>query len=186
MGQQVKTSLGTAIIIIIAITAGMFIWQWQKNNQEAENIQTQSQIKKDINKQNKAVANEAAEFKTYENKTYKFSIQYPSDYSYTEEKMEETAGGVFYNITFGKNPKNWENSISVNVAKILYDKLAMPNGMDPSSTKDVIIGEKLGKNYDDEAYVVSDGKYRFEIVDASEGSLKDTLKTMVDSFKFIK
>lgn len=36
MDQKIKTSLGTIILIIIAITAGLFIWHYEKNQQEDE------------------------------------------------------------------------------------------------------------------------------------------------------
>jgi hypothetical protein len=38
MNQQIKTSLGAAVLIIIAITAGAFVWMSQKNQpDEAQN-----------------------------------------------------------------------------------------------------------------------------------------------------
>ncbi len=129
--------------------------------------------------------NQAKNLKTYENKTYKFSIQYPFDYFYKEEQIEEGPGGVIYNITFGKNPEDWENSISINVANILSDKLMPPNGMDPRYGGNIIIGGEEGINYNNDTFVVSDNKHRFEII-SFQKSLEGALKNMVASFKFIK
>lgn len=190
MNQTIKTGQGITIILIIAATVAFFTWHYQKNNQGEENIQVQTNIIKSnttqSTRQKQSVTDETANWKIYENKMYKFSTQYPANYSYKEEQLEEGPGGVFYSIAFGKNPEDWENSITINVANIVADKLAAPNGMDPEFIKDITIGGMPGKNYDDESYVVSDGKYRFEIIDASEGSLKNELKCIVDAFKFIK
>lgn len=210
MNQQIKTGLGVAIIVIIAATAAFFTWKVQKianndnkmptaqtsSNQKNENAQVANNTVANNSTQNvqqkQSEMNEKANWKTYENKTHKFSIQYPVNYFYKEdegEQFDEEPVGFFLSITFGKNPEDWKNSITINVTnnnKIVADKLAAPNGMDPEFTKDVTIGGMPGKNYDDESFVVSDDNYRFEINDSSEGLLKNELKSMVNTFKFIK
>jgi|GEM_PF-977573 hypothetical protein len=187
------------LIALIVVLAGTTIYFATSKNTYAPSVgqpfpaQTQSMAGKIPTTTNQAVtngqttnANEAVNPKTYTNTKYKFSVNYPSNCFYTESsyKLGELPGGILFSVDFDKGScASGEGAISINVAEILGDSLIGPNGMDPVSTKDLTISGKKAKNYDEEAYVVSDGKYRFEII-GTEKSLQTTLKTMVDSFKF--
>jgi len=57
--------------------------------------------------------------------------------------------------------------------------------MDPGSIKDITIGGKKGKNYDDEAYVIANEKNSFVFNWGSKFSETPIFfKKILDSFKF--
>jgi len=132
-----------------------------------------------------ATTNETANWKTYTNNTYKFSITYPGDCTPKEasQKDLEGPGNWIARIDFdnGSCFAGDGGAIFIGIAK--GNGLGALNGQDPNVIKNIMIGGKKGINYDNETYAVSDGKYSLQICD-SDSQLNNTLKKMVDSFKF--
>lgn len=76
MNTQIKTGLGTAVILIFAVTACYIVWMTQKNQPE---IAQPMQIK--ISK----IADETADWQTYRNEKYGFEVKLPGDWkAYSE------------------------------------------------------------------------------------------------------
>lgn len=71
MQTQIKTWLGAAVIVVIALTAGMFIWYQQK-------IQPEVSQPAQVNIAKKVSITE--EWQTYRNEKYGFEVKYPIDW----------------------------------------------------------------------------------------------------------
>jgi hypothetical protein len=130
-----------------------------------------------------------ANWKTYTNKTYGFSIKFPNSCNYTESNWSEgeMPGGVIFSLLFnsGECASGEEaTQMYLNVAKGGLIELPAPNGMDPEVTKDIYIAGQKAKNYDNEAYVVSNGKYRFELV-APEENQQKIMEEIIKTLEFM-
>lgn len=79
MNTQIKTWLGTAVIVVIALTAGMFIYYQQKIQPEVSQTE---QIKNEANKINN--------FKTYSSERCNFSFNYPDNISDSDISINDT------------------------------------------------------------------------------------------------
>lgn len=74
MEQYVKTWLGTVILVIMAITAGVFVWKAYQTSEKAR-LDFAPHIVA-IKKQNPA-----ADWKTYANTEFGYELKYPADFS---------------------------------------------------------------------------------------------------------
>lgn len=95
MNQKIGTSLGTIIILIIAVTAGVFVWNAQKKcKTEPTNIETQ---KTKISNKNQTWHTENGE--RYVDDLYKFYALYPKGWNVEEE------------LPIGPNENGWKRRI---------------------------------------------------------------------------
>lgn len=129
MQQQVKTALGTIIILIFAVTAGYFIWQYEKIQPEVAQP-TQVNIYK--------AADETVGWQTYTNTQYGFSLKYPKNLDYDEqvpskdvmetEIIDDGAGHNVFNLLIAKNAKAQivNSGISLSIAKRENNNPAFP------------------------------------------------------------
>lgn len=89
MQQQVKTALGTIIILIFAVTAGYFVWQYEKIQPEvAQPTQSVSQT-----------STSAAKGIIYTNNDYGFQLTLPKEWK--DYKTINTKTNQYHSITFG-------------------------------------------------------------------------------------
>jgi len=126
-----------------------------------------------------------ADWKTYTNKNYSFSVKYPSDYTISELAglglKESEPSDILFSSKDGS-----EYTIEV-VDKTLT---LSPNGMDPIRTTSVQISGKNGSNFDDVAYGVEGTNHRYRLIYTGNTSIaptqiqKDILLKMVESFRF--
>ncbi len=77
MNQQIKTGLGVAIIIIAVLTAGMFVWQYEKTQPEV-NQSTQISIPKKADGTAGLVPSEVGGWQTYRNDEIGIEFKYPA------------------------------------------------------------------------------------------------------------
>lgn len=138
MNQQVKTWVGTVVIIIMAITAIAFVWVLQKNNP----IETQTQtVKINSIKKLEVVAQPAGEttdWQTYRNEKYGFEFQYPKDW-----KVEAVKSGGIGGETF------WVKPLAADDLKkdLLYDITIFKSKDDPKTW--------YSDNYEDTDFISS-------------------------------
>lgn len=89
--KKIPTFTGTAILVIIAITVGAFIWVYEGSVMDVV-VPDYSYQQLNNNQQKQLL-----EWKIFENKDYDFEVQYPSDYLFDENFMD----GVEYSVNFG-------------------------------------------------------------------------------------
>ena len=119
MKQIIETKLGVIIILIFAVTAGAFVWKWERH--EDEEIQVlninvkENTIEKDKPEQQIITTNQhdclgennsnTTEWNIFKNNQFKFEIQYPPTFIYSEKltgTMAHPPGvGVQYVIELG-------------------------------------------------------------------------------------
>jgi hypothetical protein len=120
VNQQIKTGLGVVVILIFAVTAGVFVWLYEKNQDEdqansckrmiqvcgTENAgcrwecqdnfaPIKASISKPIAPTNNSITDENANWQTYRNEKYGFEIKYPQDF----QKQNSDFGKVLFNAT---------------------------------------------------------------------------------------
>lgn len=102
--QKVGTVVGTGILIIISVTAFVFVWVYEKSLSQTEISQpTQVPLPKAVQKTTETpvfpkTIEPVEERKIYRNDTYGFEIQYPSNYLFQSPLVSENAE---YSIWFG-------------------------------------------------------------------------------------
>lgn len=178
MNQHIKTSLGVIIILIVAITAGMFVWLSQKNNP----IETQTQMVKvnsDKNQKIKAI-DETANWKTYQNNQYGYELKYPADWKIT------TMGNVDP-ATF--SAPDFESPDCSNSEAKICDRLSVGNihkaennetiESDISlNTNDKVITKKTIKISGEDASFVEYYQANYGRKDGKSGLVRQEIKTM--------
>ena len=98
MNQKIKTELGVAIILIAVATAGLFIWNCQKNQPITEIANQVLNLKKNAST-NQQETN--SDWQTYRNEKYGFEFQYPkTDFKLvaidkTDSNQDEIKSGRF-------------------------------------------------------------------------------------------
>ncbi len=160
----------------------------KQNENQATSQGSNSTLTQDQTTQT-APASKTTNWKTYTNKTYGFSIKFPNSCTYTESNWSEgeMPGDVIFSLFFDNGECASSEEVTqmyLNVAKGGLIELPPPNGMDPTVTKDIYIAGRKAKNYDNEAYVVSNGKYRFELV-APEKNQQKTMEEIIKTLEFM-
>lgn len=74
--KKIPTSIGAIILVIIAITAGMFVWVYEKG-QNWGVVTMQPQIVQKNSGAEKMTNEPISEWKTYQDKKYGFEFKYP-------------------------------------------------------------------------------------------------------------
>ncbi len=84
METKIKTGLGVITIIIFAITAGVFVWQFEKKQPPIETAAV-APVGISVKKSNNAAAESAPsgteDWQTYRNEKYGFEVKYPKDWT---------------------------------------------------------------------------------------------------------
>lgn len=117
MHDKISTRLGTAILIIIAITAVMFVWTYEKG-QDWGGITTQPQIIKKKSNVENVVTEPVKQWTTCKNVETGYQVSYPNSWSaYTKDgnsAVLSNCNNKAYSIVFfpGK-----EGSIDLNPTK---------------------------------------------------------------------
>jgi hypothetical protein len=86
MNQHIKTSVGVMIIIIITATIFMFAWKMQNNQPEAQQAATQAT--KPATSKVVQTNDPTVDWQTYTNTAYKYNLKYPKEW------VLETKGGA--------------------------------------------------------------------------------------------
>lgn len=96
--QKITAHYGLLLVIIIALTVGVFIFQYEKNKFKLgeQSVNQQPAEKKAENNQNLETT-ENINWQTFKNNKYDFRIQYPSNFFFDENLID----GPEYSINFG-------------------------------------------------------------------------------------
>jgi len=116
--KKIPTILGTIVIVIIAITVGVFVWKYEvikdQDNTQVQNVGVQENTS--VNQQNQSSNDNQSsclsdsnqkdsEWNTFKNDQFKFEIQYPSSFIYNEQLTSTwthpPGEGVQYVINLG-------------------------------------------------------------------------------------
>lgn len=114
MNQKISTGLGTAILLVMAFTAGYFVWMVEKNNQQPVSTSLVATTKK-ISKTDTVMpakndakdaviklvipeSKEIADWQTYRNEEYGFEIKYPTGFGVFPHRIP-----TFFDETIGFN-----------------------------------------------------------------------------------
>jgi hypothetical protein len=137
-------------------------------------------------------ADQTANWKTYTNSKYMYSIEYPANYHFSE--VANTSGDPGANLTvwFGSaSPLTASNAITVGSFDTYVPSYGLrePDGMEPVSTADATVGGLSAKKYVDSSgqivYVVIANGHRFEISSENTPAATASVFTqMVATIKF--
>lgn len=176
-------------VIIFCLFFGTVFFVAKTENDKSNSLQSQvNALSQQISETNQTLDKvqtslfdvSTTNWQTYTDTTYKFSIEYPAGYTYSEDKTKEGSDGTLLNLVF----TNATNTFNVQVAT--KDAELSPSDRDSSISTDTIIGDLDAMQYDETAYgVVTDANvYRFFVKEDADQSLQNTLKMMVQSVKF--
>ncbi len=204
--KKIPTIVGTFIIIVIAITVGVFVWKIEKNQKGVGQSQNVVGIKKlqkpTANQRDQAQQLQAAkgsndEMKKYINKTFGFEFEFPSDLVITQNSTDSVFG------LSDKPDGHWAYNVTVtaNVNNISLDQ-AFDSALERYKNTDkkiivtnINIGGEQAKKYSiqnptDSGNSVSVVIYEKNIItiygDDSTPSNKTNFIKLLSSFKFIK
>ncbi len=104
--KKVPTLIGASILVIIAITVGMFVWRYERGYDNALDTQKitapivgdiQAQPKKNVTSLSEEdIKNE---WKIYQNEKYRFKMTYPPSFLFNENLYQDPT--IVYSIQFG-------------------------------------------------------------------------------------
>lgn len=105
--KKIPTILGIIIIVIIAVTIGMFTWKIEESNEQIVSqmpnvISQKNQETQESGDNQKLESTESTSWLTFKNDKYNFEIQYPSNFLFDENLMD----GPEYSINFGPSYKD--------------------------------------------------------------------------------
>jgi hypothetical protein len=183
--KKIPTGVGTVIIIIIAVTVGLFVWKCEKFEEEnAVQIQkavapTKSNevISEQQNRTEQETIEAAINWKTYRDKQHAFEFKYPEKYS-IETRVTSSTGEYFIkdvsdNVVHAKLTKWKGHVIKEGTPGTFWEKLAYANWKYFADSFDLI----QSGNCDDEAIAhvpgpVSNEKTEICIVDKQSNYIK--------------
>ena len=135
------------------------------------------------------------DLKTYTNKNFKFSLQYPTDYLYKESSVDEEINGgltnyiTFYPKTLALKANDFTNTIRLTMFKTTAITPVMPDGMDPSETKNISIAGTTGKFYIDNkpntgtySFIKNGYQYFITCTAQSNDSVIKNFQNLISSF----
>jgi len=204
MNRFVSTSVGLLVIAIIAGIFALAMWSFREYAAEAPAPPSQ---KAQVNSLKGAMGNQnvtqsaseasTADWKTYENKTYKFRLQYPPIYKFLENKISDAPrfdleGTSIFMLQLGMKIGEGETPAYVMVFKNFSQKepLREPAGTDPASSVDATVGGLKAKKYDTGdggvVYVVANKGFRYEIgyVEVTSAAEKENFPKILQTFQF--
>lgn len=107
--------LAIVIIIVIVLIVGGAIWYWYSKTavKDTANMDIPEKTTSASASASPSASgtDETVGWKTYSNSTYGFSINYPSDLTYTESSLEE--GGVAFAVRFNQNNAKKTNVVNI-------------------------------------------------------------------------
>ncbi len=100
LNQHISTKLGAIVLIIIALTVGVFVWKIGKEQEAPKQQQLTYDIKKPIKTQlshlnqsnNKSVKSDNIKTTIYTNSTYGFEFEYPQNLVLTQNSTDSIFG----------------------------------------------------------------------------------------------
>ncbi len=150
--KNISTLTGSVILVIIAITAGTFVWVYEKGqdwNTDLTGIQprvtSKQAAKDDKSSSGEITAEKNQDLKKYVSSDYNFSFQYPSDLtisSISTEKQVTLArdngnGHWVYTVIITDNTKNLslQQAFEQEVNKVNYDTVKSDTLIDGKPAK---------------------------------------------------
>lgn len=128
--ERVGTTFGTTILVIIAITVGMFVWTHERNQEPiTTDISVQPLPKKiSIIENNKNIAFESIDkWATYQDKKYRFEFKYPKDFELKIKDNTYSVNNVSELIT-NFTARKWSGAvIQENTPGTFWEKLSYTN-----------------------------------------------------------
>jgi hypothetical protein len=205
--KQISTKIGIIIILIVAFTAGMFAWKWEKmqnkillsnfNIQKNINLQDNKKVNEEqlINKDLQQNIQEGTSFNKYTNSTHGFSFEYPKKLVIANESTESVFGLAHsndepwtINITVKKNAAKFslDQAISEEIKRFSNYKVTIANiNIDGIPTKKYSV-KNHGNNGNVGVIIVKESNIITIQGDDSNASLKKVFETVINSFKFNK
>lgn len=212
--RKIPTHYGVLIIVMIALTVGVFISQYKKNRSRLEEQSANQQlVEKRVENNQNLETTENINWLTFKNDKYNFKIQYPSNFLFDEDLIdgpEYSANfGPSYKETFGKEhsvrkaARNFEISIRKNESGI--DNLIKKQnaiGIAVEQKSELIgtekVGGVLGKivkmcdigGYCNKIIYFTHDKYIYSIYmqnyfTLKDGTDKNNFDRMIASFEFL-
>ena len=204
MKQYIETKLGVAVILIFTLTAGVFIWKWEKNQLEVQQPQMNYNFKKPVidqenNTQNnnqtahQSQDNTTEGTKKYTNKTYGFEFEYPNDLVIAQDATDSVFGLSNFlegpwvvNVTASDNTNNL--SLGQSIDKMVKRFTNYKTDITSVSVDGVPAKKYSVQNYGDRGnagVIMIKGHNIITIYgDDSNPSLKKIFETVIDSFKY--
>lgn len=190
--KQQKYQSGSAhliiiIILIIALLGSLGFVFWQNFIQtKTSNTPTTSTVSTTASTSTPATTDPTAGWKTYTNSNYKFTFKYPTNYSVKESAriFEENMGAYCQQVSLNENSR-----LTICDKNSNLTNLGAPDGMDPSSSSDLIIGGQAAKKYvagDVISYIVlSPGSNRIEMFTSDVSAQNITIiEQLLSTFRF--
>ncbi len=203
LSNGVKILFGIAGVIVVAGVAYFLVFKKDVPVENSKSDDKSAQVEQKTILKNETTT-ETSAFKTYESKTGKFSVEYPKEFLIREYAGEYEYLGNILNVAIGKNVADEKKSLTSDIFISVFDRyapedpLAMPNGMDPKGSIDMMIGGAKAKKYIDRkasdengfgGYVVVNSAtgFRYEITfDAGDAETLQAFDVIARSFRFIE
>lgn len=126
------TSIGTIVLVIIAVSAGVFVWAYEKEQNQDAVAETQVTLKKVVSDKQKNSDTEitliepVSEWKTYQDEKYGFEFKYPKsfDVKFTDHYSISDSSKEVMSFSV----KKWKGYIiQENTPGTLWEKIAYAN-----------------------------------------------------------
>jgi hypothetical protein len=160
------------VVALVLIVGGMIGWSYFRNNKAKT---------ADLSTESSAQIQSDSDCDKFSNKQYGFSVSIPKNYTYTEKTSGINNGGL-YQVVFSNKDLGAGYQVTVTVA----DK-GQSLGLVSAAAKEVTIGGREGKNFNDVAYVVDAARYSYWITadEKADRTLKIMAKSIAKNFAFL-
>lgn len=201
MQQQIKTGLGTAIILIFAITAVYFV-KMAEENQADISQPTQVNVPKKINKAADLAPSRVEGWQTYRNEKYGFEFKYPQVFNAMQDRSLEK--NQLLNICFMGEFKNFEimekNDFCVSLINVKFtaDKFELPlwgYTLDKNNLENINVNGvnaytyEYGHGFNTKVVIIPRGNLTYSLSYSIEGGFNDYIikywDQILSTFKFI-
>lgn len=200
MNQKISTKLGIIIIVIMAVTIGMFAWKIEKNQPEPEQQMQNNQVEykqqkektsqlEEIGKDNTSIS--TANWKSYTNKQYNYSIKYPETWLIKTELGSEK-GLFLYEKELVRSEQSYVHDISF--GNVLSDNVENLRDISGDYFINISVYPEIGthenlkewRKYDGNSYqeVLIDGNLALKFNEGPHKSYDGKNKDMAGSLRY--
>ena len=206
--KEIPTNIGIAVVAIIAIIVGIFLWQHMKSAGQSISQVPNTTIPK---KQPQGAQVPSLDWQAYQNDTYNFKLEYPSNYTYKEnlagdseysislmpahkEAPDKSSGtGGNFDLIISKNEAGLNSFIKkqINTGAAVEQKLEVVDTEDMTGVPARVIKACDIANNCDKIIDLLKGKYIYSIYmqgyfSSNDQVDKEILSRMFASFEFLQ